>query len=187
MPRWRRPSLMAARKAAPVVTMDEAEAARLTFRGDAAVSVDSHHEFRRLRYRMVRLSDGPDEVRSREIGRLDRGDEVELLESYGAYWKVRIPTGQIGWIHRMTLGDSVTPSTDVGMPGGATTAAAAFGGSGAGGLGGGSAPPFGAPGTALANSSYMARLAAAAVGSSGDGGDYGGEGLAARLIRERSH
>jgi hypothetical protein len=178
LPRWRRPSLMAARKATPVVTADEAVASRLTF-GTSGSAADPQHEFRRLRYRMVRLSAGPDELRSAEIGRLDQGDEVELMESYGAYWKVRVPTGQIGWIHRMTLGDTLRPAAEHSGPS-AFSRGMADGDDGV-------AAPFGARAGALAGSAYMARLAAAAAGASGDGSDYGPEGLAARLIRERQH
>ena len=56
---------------------------------------------------MVRLSDSPDEILGQEIGRLDEGDEVELLERSGLHWKVRTPPGEIGWVHKMTLGDVV--------------------------------------------------------------------------------
>jgi hypothetical protein len=59
---------------------------------------------------MVRLSDSPDEILGQEIGRLDQGDEVELLERSGLHWKVRTPLGQIGWVHKMTLGDVITDS-----------------------------------------------------------------------------
>jgi hypothetical protein len=56
---------------------------------------------------MVRLSDSPDEILGQEIGRLDQGDEVGCRAS-GLYWKVRTPLGEIGWVHKMTLGDVVT-------------------------------------------------------------------------------
>ena len=58
-----------------------------------------------IRYRVVRLLDSPDELRGSEIGYLDQGDEVQLLEKYGAYWLVLSPDGQQGWLHKMTLGD----------------------------------------------------------------------------------
>ena len=41
------------------------------------------------------------------LGRLDEGDEVELLERSGLYWKVRTPRGEIGWVHKMTLGELI--------------------------------------------------------------------------------
>jgi Bacterial SH3 domain len=107
MPRWRRPSLNEARKAPPGTSLEAIEAERLTFARGAVVA-DSGHERRRIRYRMVRLSDSPDDLLGQEIGRLDEGDEVELLERSGLYWQVRTPAGQIGWVHKMTLGDVVT-------------------------------------------------------------------------------
>ena len=68
------------------------------------------YERRLIRYRVVRLLDAPDELRSVEIGQLDQGDEVQLLEKSGAYWLVRTPDGRQGWLHKMTLGDTVTES-----------------------------------------------------------------------------
>ncbi|MET1232872.1 MAG: hypothetical protein ABWY52_08495 [Candidatus Limnocylindrales bacterium] len=109
MPRWRRPSLNEARKADPGTSLAAIEAERLTFARNAAAA-DPANERRRIRYRMVRLADSPDEILGQEIGRLDEGDEVELLERSGLYWKVRTPPGQIGWVHKMTLGDAV-PNT----------------------------------------------------------------------------
>jgi hypothetical protein len=55
----------------------------------------------------VRLLDAPDELRGQEIGFLDQGDEVQLLEKRGVYWLVLCPDGRQGWIHKMTLGDVV--------------------------------------------------------------------------------
>ena len=110
LPRWRRPSLMEARKADP--TRDggmgpaAAAAARLTFDGRAGDAV-SGLERRRIRYRMVSLLDMPDEVRGIEIGSLDEGDEVVMLEKRGTYWRVLCPNGSEGWLHKMTLGDVV--------------------------------------------------------------------------------
>lgn len=106
MPRWRRPSLRAAREAKPGADAGAIAAQRLTF-AEAPSGATGTVERRRLRYRMVRLSDGPDEIRSQELGLLDQGDEVELLEQSGVYWQVRTPLGQVGWIHRMTLGDVI--------------------------------------------------------------------------------
>jgi SH3-like domain-containing protein len=54
-------------------------------------------------YRRVRLSDAPDDVSSRELGRLDRGDEVELVDSYEGFLQVRTPDGTVGWIPRHTI------------------------------------------------------------------------------------
>ena len=70
------------------------------------------YERRTIRYRVVRLLDAPDELRSADIGQLDQGDEVQLLEKSGAYWLVLCPDGRQGWVHKMTLGDVIndTPS-----------------------------------------------------------------------------
>ena len=102
LPRWRRPSLLQARKADPI--RDAAPAPRLTF-GEGLVGSIAGRERRVIRYRVVRLLDSPDELRGTEIGYLDQGDEVQLLEKYGAYWLVLAPDGQQGWLHKMTLGE----------------------------------------------------------------------------------
>jgi hypothetical protein len=106
MPRWRRPSLLAARKEDPA-RMAVAAAAHLSF-ANGAVDVRADRERRVIRYRVVRLLDAPDELRSADIGQLDQGDEVMLLERSGAYWLVLCPDGRQGWLHKMTLGDVVT-------------------------------------------------------------------------------
>ena len=108
MPRWRRPSLLQARKADPV--RDTGPGSRLTF-DEGFVGSLSGRERRVIRYRVVRLLDTPDELRGQEIGFLDQGDEVQLVEKYGAYWLVLAPDGQQGWLHKMVLGEIV--DTDV--------------------------------------------------------------------------
>jgi hypothetical protein len=104
LPRWRRPSLMEARKADPMRTMSAN--IRLSFEGEVGAAVDGM-ERRLIRYRLVSLLDAPDEVRGVEIGVLDEGDEVVLLEKRGTYWRVLCPDGRQGWLHKMTLGDVV--------------------------------------------------------------------------------
>jgi len=104
LPRWRRPSLLQARKADPI--RDATPASRLTF-GEGFVGPLAGRERRFIRYRVVRLLDSPDELRGVEIGYLDQGDEVQLLEKYGAYWLVLSPDGQQGWLHKMVLGEIV--------------------------------------------------------------------------------
>jgi hypothetical protein len=106
MPRWRRPSLQQARKADPI--RDVVTAPSLRFAENDASAIG--YERRLVRYRVVRLLDAPDELRSVEIGQLDQGDEVQLLEKSGAYWLVRTPDGRQGWLHKMTLGDVVAES-----------------------------------------------------------------------------
>ena len=114
MPRWRRPSLRAARQAQGT-DRQAIEAQRLTF-SHADPGVSRGLERRRLRYRMVRLSDAPDEIRSAELALLDQGDEVELIQQSGVYWQVTTPTGQVGWIHRMTLGEVVAAAAPPAPP-----------------------------------------------------------------------
>ncbi len=111
IPRWRRPSLMEARKADPLRSV--ATGVRLTFEGDVGQAVDGL-ERRRIRYRLVSLLDAPDEVQGIEIHVLDEGDEVVLLEKRGTYWRVLCPDGRTGWLHKMTLGDVVIDSAAAG-------------------------------------------------------------------------
>jgi hypothetical protein len=58
---------------------------------------------RRITYRLVRLSDAPDDLRSGEIMRLDRGDEIEVLGQEGNFLWVRTPTGEVGWIPKISI------------------------------------------------------------------------------------
>ena len=58
---------------------------------------------RRITYRLVRLSDGVDDLRSKEIMRLDRGDEIEILGQEGSYLQVRTPSGAVGWIPSVSI------------------------------------------------------------------------------------
>jgi len=107
MPRWRRPSLMAARKGDPA--REVFESVKLSF-DDGPIDPLEGHERRRIKYRVVRLLDAPDELRSNGVGLLDEGDEVQLLERSGSFWLVLCPDGSKGWVHRMTLGDIVDTS-----------------------------------------------------------------------------
>jgi hypothetical protein len=104
LPRWRRPSLLEARKADP--TRSVLTPTRMSFATATGAASDSR-ERRVIRYRVVRLLDAPDELRSVDIGQLDQGDEVQLLERSGAYWLVLCPDGRQGWLHKMTLGEVV--------------------------------------------------------------------------------
>jgi hypothetical protein len=105
LPRWRRPSLLAARKSDPVRgDLAAPVPARLTF--------DSHDETgtrerRAVRYRIVRLLDRPDELLAATVGSLDEGDEVMVVEESGLYRRVMTPDGRTGWLHKMTLGDVI--------------------------------------------------------------------------------
>jgi hypothetical protein len=70
-----------------------------TFDGPAAKGVSRA----KVGYRQVRISSEPDAVRSTELGRLDRGDEVEILESHEGFLRVRTPDEITGWILRHTI------------------------------------------------------------------------------------
>jgi hypothetical protein len=111
MPRWRRPSLIEARKADPARTAPTS--IRLSF-DNGAVDAVVGRERRVIRYSAVRLLDAPDELRSADIGHVDQGDEVQLLERSGAYWLVLCPDGRQGWLHKMTLGDVVSDAPPLG-------------------------------------------------------------------------
>jgi len=104
LPRWRRPSLLEARRADPI--RDVTAPPRLSFDHGLVGPLDGR-ERRLIRYNVVRLLDVPDELRGLEIGFLDQGDEVQLLERQGTYWLVLSPNGGQGWIHKMTLGEVV--------------------------------------------------------------------------------
>ena len=110
LPRWRRPSLVEARKGDPLRSTDPihsvSSSAHLTFAGAVGAAVTGL-ERRRIRYRLVSLLSAPDEVRGVEIGVLDEGDEVVMMEKRGTFWRVLCPDGREGWLHKMVLGDIV--------------------------------------------------------------------------------
>lgn len=56
-----------------------------------------------ISYRWVRVSDGPDEPSSNEIGRLDRGDEVEVIGEKDGALLIRTPSGLEGWVPRFVI------------------------------------------------------------------------------------
>ena len=85
---------MEARKADPTRGVGAA-AVRLTFDGRRRRR-GRRHGAAAIRYRLVTLLDLPDEVRGIEIGSLDEGDEVVLLEKRGTYWRVLCPDGRAG-------------------------------------------------------------------------------------------
>jgi hypothetical protein len=105
IPRWRRPSLIEARKSDPRYSATAPHGRQSFNHGGDPDTAGT--ERRRIRYRAVSLLDAPDPLRSAAIGDLDEGDEVQLLERSGGYWLVLCPDGMQGWVHRMTLGDVV--------------------------------------------------------------------------------
>jgi hypothetical protein len=96
MPRWRRPSLQAARKAS---TRDIPDHVPMVF----AAAAGATEQRARVTYRLVRVYDQPDEVRGTEVAWLDRGDEVDVVAQQGSYTFVRTPSGAAGWVHKTTL------------------------------------------------------------------------------------
>jgi hypothetical protein len=86
------------RKAAEAVMAAAAGPVR-TFTGPAPKGVSRA----KVGYRQVRISSEPDAVRSTELGRLDRGDEIEILESHEGFLRVRTPDEITGWILRHTI------------------------------------------------------------------------------------
>ena len=98
MPRWRRPSLLAARRADPL-RMSQGDRAPLRF----PIGDEVPTSRRVVRYAVVALLDRPDEVLGRQRADLQAGDEVEVIEATGAFWQVACPDGLTGWVHRTTL------------------------------------------------------------------------------------
>jgi len=99
MPRWRRPSLLEARRADP---LRQAQSYRLPMRftDDRTGSA----EIRVVRYQVVPLLDRPDEVLGVHVCDLESGDEVLAVGASGGFVEVDCPNGEHGWIHRTTLG-----------------------------------------------------------------------------------
>jgi hypothetical protein len=100
MPRWRRPSLLAARHGEPG-RREVAERPVMHFRPDVAPTTA---ELRVVRYAVVPLLDRPDEVLGMHLVDLIAGDEVQVIETSSAYWEVVCPDGERGFVHRTTLG-----------------------------------------------------------------------------------
>jgi hypothetical protein len=98
LPRWLRPTLRQQRqwsdRQAPAAAREPER-----FASAPRAGVDR----RTIGYRLVRLSDGPDDLRSSEIGRLDRGDEVEIIGDVGGFLQVRTPGGLEGWVPRIAI------------------------------------------------------------------------------------
>ncbi|MFI5254539.1 MAG: hypothetical protein ACHQ15_03695 [Candidatus Limnocylindrales bacterium] len=106
LPRWRRPSLIEARRRDRV--RDLPPAPSLVF-DVLPEGVAGTAERRLVRYALAPLLDMPDELRGGTISELAAGDEVLIVDRSGAYWLVDCPDGRRGWIHRTTLGALVPP------------------------------------------------------------------------------
>jgi len=88
MPRWRRPSLMEARRTDPIRS-PAPERPRMSF-ANAIVEPSPTAERRRVRYAVTPLLDLPDEIRARRIGELADGDEI-LVEQRSGFVHVAHP------------------------------------------------------------------------------------------------
>jgi len=98
MPRWRRPSLIAARhndptRQAPVYRLP------MRFLDDRT----NHPDLRIIRYATVPILDRPDEVMGIRLSDLEQGDEVLAVGAAGAFVEVMCASGEHGWVHRTTL------------------------------------------------------------------------------------
>lgn len=100
MPRWRRPSLLAARHGVPG-RREVAERPVMRFSPDVAPTTA---ELRIVRYAVVPLLDRPDEVLGLQLIDLIAGDEVQVIGTSSAYWEVVCADGERGFVHRTTLG-----------------------------------------------------------------------------------
>jgi hypothetical protein len=98
LPRWLRPSLREQRWASD---RDMGPTAHEPVRFDSPPPRGV--ERRTIGYRLVRVSDEPDEIRSREVGRLDRGDEVDVTAEHEGFLKVATPDGLEGWVPRIAI------------------------------------------------------------------------------------
>ena len=91
--------------AAPAATATATAAAAAEARPPVVFPAKPPKGVERLKvgYKRVRISADPDEVRSAELGRLERGDEVEVLASHEGFLQVRTPQGITGWIRRTAI------------------------------------------------------------------------------------
>jgi hypothetical protein len=99
MPRWRRPSLLEARRSDPTRATG---IARTPMRFGENLS--SEVDVRVVRYAVVPVLDRPDEVLGLQLSDLGSGDEVQVVGGAGAFLEVVCPNGERGFVHRTTLG-----------------------------------------------------------------------------------
>ena len=98
MPRWRRPSLLEARRSDPT-HITQAHRVPMRFTDDQVYQYD----VRIVRYAVVPLLDRPDEVLGMRIADLESGDEVQVLSAQGTFLEIHCPNGERGFVHRTTL------------------------------------------------------------------------------------
>lgn len=110
MPRWRRPSLLEARRSDPTRL---ASSARVPMRFGEDVS--NGLDVRVVRYAVVPVLDRPDEVLGLRLGDLGTGDEVQVIGGSGAFLEVLCPNGEQGYVHRTTLAQQGAAGIQDGM------------------------------------------------------------------------
>lgn len=111
VPRWRRPSLLEARRADPSLqALPFRPPAR--FRDGDAGALD----VRLVRYAVVPMLDRPDEVLGLRLTDLESGDEVNVIGASGAFLEVECPNGDRGWVHRTTLGQRPAAVSEADLP-----------------------------------------------------------------------
>jgi hypothetical protein len=107
IPRWRRPSLAAARLRTDATAAQRAGAIapRAPSRPPHvfATPVEPPAERLYVRYDGVLLMDRPDEALGRRLAELDAGDEVDVLERDDAWARAMTPLGVAGWLPGMAL------------------------------------------------------------------------------------
>jgi hypothetical protein len=110
VPRWRRPSVVAARfDTDNTVTMRAATAGSVAPRRAPNVFTDltaDAGDRMRLRYDGVPLLDQPDDALGRSQADLDTGDEVLILDRDEVWANVTTPAGTTGWVPTMVLADA---------------------------------------------------------------------------------
>jgi hypothetical protein len=97
MPRWRRPSLLEARRTDP--TREPSRQNTPQRFGDRRAEAD----LRLVRYAVVPVMDRPDEILGIRLADLGAGDEVKVVGASDTFLEVICPTGERGWIHRTTV------------------------------------------------------------------------------------
>jgi hypothetical protein len=110
MPRWRRPSLLEARRSDPTRETGTVRVP-MRFADDASRGLD----VRVVRYAVVPVLDRPDEVLGFRVSDLGAGDEVQVVGSSGAFLEVLCPNGDRGYVHRTTLGHGGSAGIQDGM------------------------------------------------------------------------
>ena len=110
MPRWRRPSLLEARRSDPTRV---AATNRMPMRFGEGMSSDL--EVRVARYAVVPVLDRPAEVLGLRLGDLGTGDEVQVVGGSGGFLEVLCPNGDHGYIHRTTVSQHGSAGLEGGM------------------------------------------------------------------------